>query len=72
MKLLCDLLDCGRHVVTDNWYTSLRLARVLLQRNIDITGTITPNRGIPAALQDVDLNKKQSAFMCSGNKDLYM
>ena len=65
VKLLCDLLDCGRHVVTDNWYTSLRLARVLLERNTDITGTINPSRGIPALLKDMDLNKKQSAFMRS-------
>ena len=67
VRLLCDLLDCGRHVVTDNWYTSLRLARVLLDRRTDITGTINTSRGIPAALKDMNLNKKQSAFMRSGD-----
>ena len=45
----------------------MRLARALLQRNTNITGTINPLRGVPAALQNVDLNKKQSAFVHSGD-----
>ena len=41
------LLDAGRHVVTDNWYTSLRLVRYLLSRDTMLTGVVRSDRGPP-------------------------
>ena len=67
VRLLMDLLGQGRHVITDNWYTSLRLAHFLLEHETDITGTINPLRGVPPALREVPLRKKGSAFMRSGD-----
>ena len=45
--LMKDLLDSGRQVVTDNWYTSVRLANYLLTRNTMLTGVIWAGRGPP-------------------------
>ncbi|MPC28607.1 PiggyBac transposable element-derived protein 4 [Portunus trituberculatus] len=42
--LMHSLLNKGRHVVLDNWYTSLQLAEYLLERNTLTTGTIRGNR----------------------------
>ena len=67
VRMLCDLLDLGHHVVTDNWYTSLRLARFLLTMDTDITGTVNPLRGPPPALREIPLRKKGSAFMRCGD-----
>lgn len=60
--LMLDLLRKGRHVVLDNWYSSLRLAEFLLMRNTLTTGTIRPNRGVPKLVQDEPLQKGQTLF----------
>ena len=67
VKLMSGLLGCGRHVITDNWYTSLRLARFLLEMNTDLTGTINPHRGVPVPLREEALKRRNSAFMRSGD-----
>ena len=42
------LLDQGRHLCTDNWYTSVPLARNLIKRKTHLFGTIRKNRrGLP-------------------------
>lgn len=44
MKLSEPLLDCGRTMVTDNWYTSLSVAEQLLNRQTHLVGTLRKNR----------------------------
>ena len=38
------MVNQGRHLFTDNWYTSIPLAKYLLQRSTHLTGTIRRNR----------------------------
>uniref|UniRef100_A0A914WRT8 PiggyBac transposable element-derived protein domain-containing protein n=1 Tax=Plectus sambesii TaxID=2011161 RepID=A0A914WRT8_9BILA len=48
MKLLDELLDSGRTLYTDNWYTGVPLAKMLLSKETDLVGTIRRNRrGLP-------------------------
>ena len=65
--MLGDLIGCGRHVITDNWYTSLRLAEFLLTENTDLTGIVKPNRGPPQFLKAEKLAKKGSSFIRRGD-----
>ena len=65
--LMRDLLDKGRHVVTDNWYTSLRLGEYLLTRGTTMTGVVRADRGPPKSLAKEKLQKHQSTFARKGN-----
>ena len=48
MRLMEGLLDYGRTLYTDNWYTSVVLAKKLLQQKTDLIGTVRKNRrGLP-------------------------
>ena len=67
MKLL---LDEGRHVVTDNWYTSLRLAHYLLTRDTMITGVVRSDRGPPNKLVITELPKKSQKSSLARNKEI--
>lgn len=42
--LMAPLLDSGRCLFTDNWYTSVNLAVKLLMRNTHLVGTLRSNR----------------------------
>lgn len=44
MELAADYLDEGRTMFTDNWYTSVSLARELLSRSTNLVGTLRSNR----------------------------
>ncbi|XP_044765983.1 piggyBac transposable element-derived protein 4-like isoform X1 [Coccinella septempunctata] len=44
LKLAKDLLQSGRICVIDNWYTSLQLAHILLDRKTHCLGTLRSNR----------------------------
>ncbi|KAJ8877229.1 hypothetical protein PR048_021683 [Dryococelus australis] len=44
MKLSEGLLDAGRTIVTDNYYSSLQLANCLLDRKTHVLGTLRKNR----------------------------
>ncbi|XP_076641679.1 piggyBac transposable element-derived protein 4 [Halictus rubicundus] len=44
MSLCRDLFDKGHTLYTDNWYTSLELAEKLINKNIDLVGTLRSNR----------------------------
>ena len=65
--LMQRLLNEGRHCLTDNWYSSQRLADHLGENETTLTGTIRTNRGVPEALRDAKLNRHDSAFMRKGN-----
>lgn len=65
--LMETLLDEGRHVVTDNWYTSLRLADYLQTRQTLLTGVVRDGRGPPKEIQEEKLEKHQSVFARKDN-----
>ena len=67
VKMLSGLLDMGRHCITDNWYTSIRLAQHLLTRATDLTGVVKASRGVPECLKIQKLKPKQSSFMRNGD-----
>lgn len=50
------LLDEGRCMITDNYYTSVPLAEFLLSRNTDLCGTVNrKRRGLPKDVMDAKL-----------------
>ena len=65
--LMKDLLNKGHHVVTDNWYTSLRLGNYLLKKDTTMTGVVRADRGPPKKLKDEKLIRHQSSFARKGN-----
>lgn len=65
--LMRGLLEAGRHVVTDNWYTSLRLGEYLLTKNTTMTGVVRADRGPPKTLAAEKLQCHQSTFARKGN-----
>ncbi|KAK4322994.1 hypothetical protein Pmani_006271 [Petrolisthes manimaculis] len=65
--LMKDLLNSGRHVITDNWYTSLRLADYLETQRTLLTGVVRSGGGPPKEVQNMKLDKKQSVFARKGN-----
>ena len=60
--LMEHLLDEGRHVVTDNWYTSLRLSDYLQTRKTLLTGVVRDGRGPPKVIQNEKLQRHQCVF----------
>ncbi|MPC95919.1 hypothetical protein E2C01_091148 [Portunus trituberculatus] len=62
-----DLLDSGRHVVTDNWYTSLRLSDYLQTRDTLLTGVVRSGRGPPKRMMEEKLEKHQAVFAQKDN-----
>ncbi|CAH2013564.1 unnamed protein product [Acanthoscelides obtectus] len=63
-----DIIGLGRTLVTDNWYTSLPLAKRMLDSNTHLIDTIRKNRkGLPKEVVDKKLKKGEVAAM--ENKD---
>ena len=61
MKLLEDLIDPGRVVCLDNWFTSLSLANHLLAKKIHLVGTIRSKPYLPTpSIVDLKLGLKES------------
>ena len=60
MDLVDDVPDIeGHRVVFDNWYSSVKLAKVLAAREVNIIGTIRPNRAeYPGHLMNKKLKNK--------------
>ena len=67
VHLMKDLLDHGCHVVTDNWYTSIRLSDYLQTRNTMLTGVVRAGRGPPKSIINAKLERQQSVFARKGN-----
>ncbi len=71
MKYVPPFLDCGRNITCDKWFTSLQLARQLLQRNTTILGTLRANRKeVPLAAKSLGGRQKKFAdyFACGKAK----
>ena len=65
---LCqEYLDMGYIVWCDNWFNSVRLASYLLSRKTLLIGTIRPNRGVPALLQEAAVNIRETKFVRSND-----
>lgn len=58
LTLMKDLLDSGRLLYTDNYYTSIHLAHELLMRSTHLVGTLRSNRKLnPKRLNSKEANK---------------
>lgn len=69
MELINPLLDAGRTLYCDNWYTSVSLANQLLRRNTHLVGTLRSNRkGNPKQVIDAKLKKGETIAAQSANK----
>ena len=62
-----DMLGQGRHVTTNDWYTSVNLANILYSHRTYITGTILPNRGVPKLMKDLTLDINEIKFVKNDN-----
>ena len=63
LTVMQQYLNKGHHLFIDNYYTSLPLAKFMLQNGTYLTGTIRENRkNFPAELKDVQLAKGEAAF----------
>ena len=68
LTLLEPYLERGHTVYLDNYYTTPRLAKYLLDHNTKLVGTVRPNRkGMPPGIEGKDLEKGKAAFYVSGN-----
>ena len=67
VHLANSVLEQGRHIFVDNWYSSSRLAHFLLKRETLMTGTLPASRGGPAELNREKLGDHQAAFVRKDN-----
>ncbi|KAJ8938122.1 hypothetical protein NQ314_011596 [Rhamnusium bicolor] len=66
LELMIHLLDSGRTLFTDNWYTSVGLARKLATRGTHLVGTLRSNRKCnPKNVITASLNRGQIFSMKS-------
>lgn len=67
MKLCQPILNSGRTVVTDNWYTSIELANNLVKSDTHLVGTLRKNRkGLPS---QIHRKIKKGELNCFENVD---
>ncbi|XP_045449138.1 piggyBac transposable element-derived protein 4-like [Melitaea cinxia] len=67
-RLAENLLDEGRLIITDNFYTSVPLANFLKTRRTDLLGTVNKmRRGLPQQVTGSKLKKGEIAAMQKGN-----
>nr|CAH7749054.1 unnamed protein product [Callosobruchus chinensis] len=58
MEMIEPLLDEGRTLITDNWYTSVNLAETLQTRSTHLIGTLRKNRkNLPKDVVEAKLKK---------------
>ncbi|GIY18725.1 uncharacterized protein CDAR_32651 [Caerostris darwini] len=63
MTLIQQFLGKGYCVIADNYYLSPELADVLIENNIDVYGTLRPNRrDLPENFNKITLKKGEIAF----------
>ena len=69
LSLLDRNLGQNHHIYQDNFYNSVRLAQILLDRNVRVCGTMRANRGILCDLEGEGkrLKKGESAFRKKGD-----
>lgn len=62
-ELCREVLHEGYRVFTDKWFTSTRLASFLLEHGTHLTGTVRPDRGVPAQLRQATVPVNDVIFM---------
>ena len=68
LTLLEPYLERRHTVYLDNYYTTPRLAKYLLDHQTKLVGTVRPNRkSMPPGIEGKDLEKGKAAFYVSGN-----
>ncbi|CAG2222462.1 unnamed protein product [Mytilus edulis] len=69
IKLLqsADLLNKWYHVFTDNFFSSLNLARTLLVQRTHLTGTLRKNRPMPNMIKNANPDPGQTTYARQGN-----
>uniref|UniRef100_A0A1I8H5Q1 PYNP_C domain-containing protein n=1 Tax=Macrostomum lignano TaxID=282301 RepID=A0A1I8H5Q1_9PLAT len=67
VELSKDLLGLDYRIYCDSWFTSLRLAQFLLERNTMLTGTVRVDRGIPNELKVLALQPISHSHMRRGD-----
>ncbi|XP_071152156.1 piggyBac transposable element-derived protein 4-like [Mytilus edulis] len=69
IKLLqsADLLNKWYHVFTDNFFSSLNLARALLVQRTHLTGTLRKNRPMPNMIKNANPDPGQTTYARQGN-----
>lgn len=73
MKLMQPYFQTGLNVTTDNFFTSLRVAQSLLQKDITIVGTLRSNRReIPVEMQMTKERLYSSKFAFSVDDDIML
>nr|XP_022905219.1 piggyBac transposable element-derived protein 4-like [Onthophagus taurus] len=50
------------HIYQDNYYNSVKMAKILLRNKVRVCGTIRKNRGLPPSLQILQLSRGQHKF----------
>lgn len=50
------------HIYEDNYYNSVKMAKILLRNKVRVCGTIRKNRGLPPSLQTLQLSRGQHEF----------
>ena len=67
LRLMEPYLDQGRCLYTDNWYTTVPLAELLLKRKTHLTGTVRANRkGNPKDNDAVEKGEQKSVQLANG------
>ena len=67
-SLMNGLLDSGRQLCCDNWYSSIGLAKKLLERRTHLVATLRKNRSeLPPLVKEKKL--KRGELYCLQNKD---
>lgn len=73
MEMLQPLLDDGRTLYADNWYTSVALAENLQKRSTHLVGTIRKNKkGLPKTVVDAKLKRGEIIARQNQNKVVVM
>lgn len=63
LELMEGLLNKGRQLCVDNWYSSIGLAKKLLKKKTNLIGTLRRNRkGIPIAIKERKLKRGEIIY----------
>ena len=68
LSLLDRNLNQNLHICRDSFYNSVRLAQILIDRNVRVCGTTRANRGIPHDIEGEGKHLKRKDSQRSGGK----
>ena len=65
--LMKTLLNQGRHIILNDWYSSMHLSEYLLERGTVTTGTLRVDRGVPTIMKQQKVKPSQAVFARKGD-----